>query len=237
MYELKDSGTVKIESEGKGFQLGAKLFKEINDRLANIDKEDLVKRMGYHRIDVGKKSLRILLERGNLYLWLKLGHFDFVYDSESFLLKLTEELEISKDHVEAFVSWAKGRLRNISRMKGGYVFVNTKDRPRGMPAYARVFCEGYRRIALNREIIVNQDKDWVLSYVSFVVRNHCIRNYGKLPVWGTIVGYVYEHTDGSRYAFDINGNIVKDVEIKEEYGALLLVGNKSITFELPEISC
>ncbi len=199
-------------SVGWGFYLSSELFHEIRERLKEVDKDELLRRMGYSQLDVGHRSLKSFLESFGLYPWIEKGNFDFKHNSESFLITLVRELGVEEEPVKEFVSWAKNRMREIAKMGDSYIFVDTNSTPSGVSGFIRACLESLRRTKIDKEFIVGQDLDQVLNYVSIRVRNHYIASHGSIRGWGIIERYIYIHHDGSKYVFDTEGRLIGKTE-------------------------
>ena len=115
----------------------------------------------------------------------------------------------------------------LEKFKDSYIFVNTNFKRKSEPIFALAFCEARRNIGLNKTgLIFKTDKE-IFQIISKVIKEHYIDSDGNIGIWGDIANYVYHHSDGESYIFDIDGNLIKN-EIVLESKAILIIGGKKL---------
>ena len=194
-----------------------KLHKLIKQKLSELSRDAVVKQMGYGSLKVGRKTLKAFLNSKNVYEWLKHGYYDLQYDSEPFVWKLVEVLDISTDVATAEIEKAKKRYQVLSVMKDPYLRAKTNFQRTGQSIFSLMFGSVKSRISIHKESLVYKtDKD-IFVKVGNMIRKHYSEYKGELPVFGIIAYYLYDHIDGKTYKFTIEGKLLDESkEIKEE---------------------
>jgi hypothetical protein len=170
-----------------------------------IPAETLLKTMGYHNPRAGRKTLESFLRAPSIYTWLKEGHFDFKYDSETFLGRLAQILEIPADGLKEESRKDQERLSAIAVLQQPSIFVNTRFRRKNEPSFALALREVKRNLPIDKEAVYEMSDEVLQKYIGSIVQDHYAQNDGKLPLWGTIRNYLYRHTDGRKLLFGPDG--------------------------------
>ena len=110
----------------------------------------------------------------------------------------------------------------LSKFEGCYIFVNTNFKRKSEPIFALAFCEGQRNIGLDKNDLIFRGDDEIFAIISNIVKQHYIDSSGSIGIWGTVINYVYHHSDGESYIFDKDGNQLKDIDIIENRAVLKL---------------
>ena len=187
-----------------------KLHKIIKQKLAERSVDAVLKEMGYKGLKVGHKTLNAFLNTKNVYEWLKEGHYDLKYTSESFLWRLVEVLGIPEDVAAVDIDKAKKRSQTLMMMRDPHLSAETNFRRNEEPIFVLIFLSAKRNIAINKESLVYKaDKD-VFEKVGTLIRKHYAEYNGELPVFGKITHYLYSHTDGKTYTFTTEGKLVDE---------------------------
>ena len=182
-----------------------KLHKHIKQKLSELSRDAVVKQMGYRSLKVGRKTLKAFLNSKNVYEWLKHGHYDLKYASESFVWKLVEVLGIPTDIAREDIEKAKERYQVMSALKDPYLRAETNFKRNGQSIFLLMLGHGRSRIHMHKESLVYKSKEDIFENVGKMIRKHYAEYKGELPVLGKITYYFYEHTDGKTYKFTIEG--------------------------------
>ena len=95
--------------------------------------------------------------------------------------------------------------KELVKFKDSYIFVNTNFKRASQPIFALAFCESQRNIAFDKNKFIFKNDNEIFILVSDIIQEHFRITKGKIGIWGDIVNYVYHHSDGETYVFDING--------------------------------
>ncbi|GEM_PF-1134637 len=197
------------------------------------DRKELLRSLGYHDLQKGKKVLRAFQGAGSLRNWLAKGHYDFVHSSESFVKKLASLAGVDPNVIDRSINTEAKRRAILSQLLPPYIFVDTRFRRKNEPIFALAFMEGKRRIALDKEAVYDRSLRETLQEVSQIIREHYRNTGGKLNLWGKIHEYRYHHLDGRTFRFDTEGRLVEELSRNlDEGGAVLSVGGKEIPPDL-----
>jgi hypothetical protein len=90
------------------------------------------------------------------------------------------------------------------------IFVNTNFRRKNEPIFALAFCESSRHLKIPKDDLLFKTDEEIFAIIGDIIKQHYIETDGILAVWGKIVNYFYRHTDGNRYRFDTDGNLIID---------------------------
>jgi len=182
-----------------------KLDKKIRERLSEISQDSVIREMGYGSMKIGAKTLKTFLNTNSVYVWLKNGHYDMRYSSEPFVWRLVEVLDISLDIASVDIAKAKKRYNLISMMKSPYIQAETNFKRRGESIFALSWAFAKGRIDIDKESCIYRSDEEIFDHIGVKVRRHYARYQGGLPIFGNIIYYIYNHTDGKRYLFDYDG--------------------------------
>jgi hypothetical protein len=180
------------------------IFHENSSLIIN-DAIELLKKMGYNNTKKGLSTLKKFLACGDTFNWLQSGHYDFHYNSEEFLKKITGALKINPDLFNTEMNRCNALKNEHRKIKGCYIFVNTHFKRAGQPIFALAFMESERRIALAKADLMFKTDKQIFNHISNLVKKHYQETHGQLKMWGNIDNYLYHHFDGKTYAFDNNG--------------------------------
>ena len=181
------------------------IHQQMIEKAKAIPAKTLLETMGYRNPKVGRRTLESFLKAPGIYTWLKEGHFDFKYDSETFLERLAQILEIPTDALEEEIRKDQERLSAITALQQPSIFVNTGFRRKSEPIFALALMEVKRNLPIDKEIVYEMSDEMLQKYIGSIVQDHYAQNDGKLPLWGTIRNYLYRHTDGRKLLFSLDG--------------------------------
>ena len=88
--------------------------------------------------------------------------------------------------------------------------------------------ESNRNLILPMEELIFKSEDEVFRIISFIVTQHYKNSDGKIGIWGTTINYIYHHSGGKAYIFDINGNRINDDKYVCESRATLTINGKDL---------
>lgn len=200
------------------------LLNEIKEKLAQADTKHVLKRMGYQSMRNGMKTLNKFLSSTDCYSWLNSPHYDFYCTSKEFFERLCKALKVEpklyQDEIDYYVRIDK----ELEKIQGCYVFVNTNFKRANQPIFALAFMERSRSLHLNRESMMFKSKEDIFSSITKMVREHYAEKKGALRMWGKIENYIYHHYDGKAYVFDAKGNLLTDAEEISEPKATVSIG-------------
>jgi len=205
------------------------LHQHITDKIAAVSKAELVQTLGYGNAAKGLETLNAFLQAKDTDEWLHSSHYDFKYNSQTFLTALGKALDISDEEIERAIAEQNERQKRLDAMTLPFIFINTRFRRKNEPIFALALLENRRRLILDKEQLLDMDDDAVFALVSEMVKAHYKEVDGALPLWGKIHNYIYHHTDDRQFVFDTDGNLKEDVTPAPESKAELRIGNKPIT--------
>lgn len=187
-----------------------KLHKHSKQKLSKLSQDDVIKKMGYSSLKVGRKTLKAFLNSKNVYEWLKQGYYDLKYTSEPFVWKLIKVLGIPRDIAYADIEKAKKRCQALSGMKDPYLRAETNFQRNRQSIFSLMFGSARSRMPIHKESLVYKtDKD-IFQNVGKMIRKHYVEYKGELPVLGKITHYLYDHSDGITYKFTIEGDLLDE---------------------------
>jgi len=125
---------------------------------------------------------------------------------------------------EAMTPEAIAKAKELRKFKDSYIFVNTNFKRKNEPIFALAFCEGERRISLDKNELIFKNDDEIFKIVSNIVKEHYEQSAGKIGIWGNIVNYTYHHSNDKVYVFDKNGDKIESEPIYESKAVLRLKG-------------
>lgn len=199
------------------------LIKTIKEKLKFQDISTLHKKVGYNSSKNFNETLDKLISTNSTYSWIYTGHYDLVYNSEDFLVKLCEILNIDKNLLNDEISKSVEYYKEEEKFKGSYIFVNTNFKRRSEPIFALAFYEKSRNISLyKKEDLLFKSNEEILDVLSNQIKSHYEENIDGLYIWGKIVSYQI-HLFDKTYIFDVNGNLCKDVNEVFESKAILII--------------
>ncbi len=181
-----------------------KLHKEIKKRLSNRSIEEVVDAMGYDSQKVGQKTLNAFLNTKNVYEWFKGSHYDLVYSSESFVRTLSKVLGVPDKLIEKEIREAKKRYAVYAELKTPVIRAETEKKSLSLIQY--MMSGGRNTIDIPKDRFVFKTDDEIFEEVGEMIRKHFQKYKGVVPVFGKILYYEYEHVDGKRYKFTIEGD-------------------------------
>ena len=204
------------------------LIKTINEKLNTIDISTLHKKVGYNSSKKFIETLEKLKSTRNSYDWLYCSHYDLVYSSKDFLIKLCEVLEIDEILVDDEIKKAVLYYKEQEKFKSSYIFVNTNFKRKSEPIFALALCEKFRNISLyKKENLLFKSIEEILNNLSFQIKSHYEENNGGLKIWRKIVNYQV-HLFAKIYVFDVNGNLLEYANEVSESRATIFVNNKKL---------
>lgn len=204
------------------------LIKTINEKLNTIDISTLHKKVGYNSSKKFIETLEKLKSTRNSYDWLYCSHYDLVYSSKDFLIKLCEVLEIDETLVDDEIKKAVLYYKEQEKFKSSYIFVNTNFKRKSEPIFALALCEKFRNISLyKKENLLFKSIEEILNNLSFQIKSHYEENNGGLKIWRKIVNYQV-HLFDKIYVFDVNGNLLEYANEVSESRATIFVNNKKL---------
>lgn len=204
------------------------LIKTINKKLNTIDISTLHKKVGYNSSKKFTITLEKLKSTNNTYDWIYTSHYDLVYSSKDFLIKLCEVLEIDKILVDDEIKKAVAYYKEQEKFKSSYIFVNTNFKRKSEPIFALALCEKFRNISLYKnEDLLFKSIEEILDILSFQIKSHYEKKIDGLGIWGKISSYQV-HLFGKIYLFDTNGNLLENANEVFESRAIIFVNNKKL---------
>lgn len=204
------------------------LIKTINEKLNTIDISTLHKKVGYNSSRKFTVTLEKLKSINSTYDWIYTSHYDLVYSSKDFLIKLCEVLEIDKTLVDDEIKKAVACYKEQEKFKSSYIFVNTNFKRKSEPIFALALCEKFRNISLYKnEDLLFKSIEEILNILSIQINSHYEENIKGLSIWGTIASYQV-HLFDKIYVFDVNGNLLEYANEVFESKATILVNNKKL---------
>lgn len=186
------------------------IFQTLQTNLTNLDvRLNLVKKLGYYSLDKFNQALLKITQAKSLDEFLQNGYYDYIYTSENLVLKLAKiyGLDILDE-----LNQAKKLNDEVKKYKNSYIYIDTNFKRTTQPIFMLAMMQGVRYVYFNKKELVFKSLDKQLQFILKVVKNH-YKNTKKLPLFGEITGYKFNHL-GKSYSFDVDGAL-QDREIYE----------------------
>ena len=204
MKNTKDSqNTFKTDSAFGALQ-------EILYQAKAQDLANLSQFFGYVRVERCKQIIERFLSAKALREWLKMGYYDMVHSSISFLAKC--EVFVSPAILRAEIGLARAENERENLLNKGYIRIKTDFRRCSQPIFALAWSQGCLYLPLCA------DKDWIyFSDDELLARTpnrlvaHFVKSSGRISgTWASnIVGYEMV-LNGRKIDFDTSGEIIAD---------------------------
>jgi len=160
------------------------ILNNIKTELKKTSHKEVVLNMGYQAVEKGEKSINAFLRSQNLYDWLSSGHYDYKYNAEQFLVKLTAALNFDPKIVKSELEIFEKTVKEYEKFTEVYIFVNTNFKRASQPIFALAIMESFRYVLPNIEKLIFKSDKEVLDTISKFVKSHFIENEGELKMWG-----------------------------------------------------
>jgi hypothetical protein len=204
------------------------LFDTIKERLAQTSHDEVLKQMGYVSLRRGRETLERFLSLDSIQSWLRGGCFDMRHSAPSFLLALTDALELPEGEARKEIALHDAREERKRQMQTPYIFVDTGFKRRGQPIFILALTESLRRLIIDREALIDRSQEAIERMVTTTIRRHYEENDGRLAVWGEIKRYVYHDPEGNEICYGVDGTMLERACDVEENSASLRVGGQLI---------
>ena len=182
------------------------LEKKIIDKLKDASSDEVLKAMGYTRVQEHTERLKLFIKMNDIYLWLKDGSWDYLYDAEGFARKLIEVLGLSGPEADEQIFKCMRKLVQVNEMVyEPYISIDTKFKREGKSMHDLYKTSYKKRIMVRKESLVGLNLDESLDMVQELIKEHHIRTQGDLGIQGKIRFYYFRHCDGNIYGFDKYG--------------------------------
>jgi len=180
------------------------IIEQIKQQLKSRSEDQILKEMGYHDLSKGRDKLHALLQSKNISIWLSGSHFDFHYDSRSFIKRLVRELNLSSSILDNEIEEHTKREDSLKAMKQPYIYIDTDFKRRGEPIFVLACFENIRHINIDKYIYLEYSEDQLENHIRDLISNNYREKNGTLPTWGDIKRYIYydNHSDKSYYDTD-----------------------------------
>ncbi len=179
------------------------LYEKIKEKLKTVSRDDLLKEIGYHSIKTGSKTLDKFLESGSIYGWLKESRYDMVYSGKTFLRKLVEALDMSKNELEVTIAKAEERMAMMKKLSSPYLYAKSKNKEKPRNLAASLVASFGRSLYFDEEEFADLSKEEAFTRVREAINNKYVEPHKDISE------YVYTHSDGEKYFFDLNGNYLR----------------------------
>ena len=210
------------------------LQEEIRHKLSHSSYRDIVKMMGYHKID-NRVLERINTVCNDPHMGLYSGYYDFKYTGTEFIEALCELLAINLSDYEDDIEAIKEDYRDRRDRFKSYVFVETGFKRENQPIFMLIFMDHLRHLYLDYEVrtlpLANQ-----VDYVKKLSRQHYKDNNGELKTWGEIKTYVFCYEKDKYIEFTPDGIVIAEMEQYNIPRAKLTCNGKDISALIKEKS-
>lgn len=182
------------------------LENKITERLEGTSHNEVLKTMGYTRAEEHIDRLKLFIKTNDIYLWLKDGSWDYLYDSEGFVRKLIEVLGLANIKTDAQITKHMRMLVQVNEMSHEpYIHIDTKFE-RQEQSMRELYKSSYKkRIMVRKESLAFLSLTECLNVVQSLIKEHHAQTQGDLGIQGTVRFYYYRHCDGNIYGFDKSG--------------------------------
>lgn len=144
-------------------------FQELQLRLLKIDKDELIKNLGYTNADNFEKAIFGATNAKSLAYVLYNGYFDELYSSKLFVLKLAEilELDLASEPKEAKVY--NDELKKYENM---YIYIGANFKCTAQSIFVLAFLQGTRYVKIpDKSVFCFKGLKEYLKIVSDIVRD------------------------------------------------------------------
>jgi len=166
--------------------------------------ESLAIQLGYKNSKKGYLVLSRFVKAGSIKTWLRSGMYDFKYNSEELVRTVAKVLNVP---IEEHLAVAYRRISQRRKLDDTYIEVSTEFQRRGESLLLLMSRQKQRFVRYDKECLLGKDDTSIFTAISKSIVAHYKEHQGILPTWGKIEYYIYRHSDGRRYMFDIEGKI------------------------------
>jgi len=181
------------------------LEKKIIEKLEQISHHEVLKAMGYTRVEKHIERLKLFNKINDIYLWLKDGSFDYLYDSQGFVKKLIQVLKISSTDTDELISKYMMILNQVNNQQEPYIYIDTKFKRRGKSMHDLYKQRYKQRIMVRKESLLLLNHDECLDMIQALIKEHHIQTQGDLGILGEVRFYYFSNSSGNIYGFDKYG--------------------------------
>jgi len=181
------------------------LEKKIIEKLEHTSYTEVLKAMDYTRVEKHIERLKLFIKINDIYLWLKDGSFDYVYDSEGFVRKLIKVLKLSNADTDDLILRYMRMKVQVNEMREPYIIIDSKFERKGKSTHDLYKTDYKKRIMVRKESLVFLSKDECLDMVKGLIKEHHIQTQGNLGIFGEVCFYYFLSSDGNIYGFDKYG--------------------------------
>jgi len=177
----------------------------IKTKIAHKGIEATAKLLGYSASSP-KFKLRVQQLIESPYLGLDQSHYDFKYDSSTFVKKLSEALDIP-EHLYSTVIDETHKALALENEKMTHFFLETNFKRKNQPVFVLCAVQSNRFLSVDKDIS-NLPLNDQLEKLSCLIQRHN-KESPSLQIWGTIVSYVYFYTDDTILIFSTSGELLE----------------------------
>jgi len=182
------------------------LENQITQKLEQTSHTEVLQSMGYTRPEKYIERLELFIKISDIYLWLKDGSFDYLYDSEGFVRELTAVLGLSSPEAdEQITRHLRMRVQVQEMQKQPYIYIDSKFKRKGKSIHDLYKARHKQRIMVRKESLVFLSNDESLDVVESLIKKHHAQTQGDLGILGKVRFYYFHGSSGNIYGFDKYG--------------------------------
>ena len=181
------------------------LENKIIEKLKHTSHKEVLKTMGYTRVEKHLERLELFIKINDIYLWLKDGSYDYIYDSAGFVKKLISVLKLSSPEADEEINRHMRIRVQVNEMREPYIIIDSEFERRGKSMHDLYKARHKKRIMIRKESLVFLNKAKCLDVVEALIKEHHIQTQGDLGILGKVRFYYFRNSDGNIYGFDKYG--------------------------------
>ncbi|MCR4942255.1 MAG: hypothetical protein K5978_05655 [Campylobacter sp.] len=168
-------------------------FTTIQNRLRRLNSgayNELATTLGY-RSNKAKIAFDKLVNAKDLASFLRVGHYDLLYNSTKLLIGLARAFKLDENALKIEINKAQKHNDEIEKFQKCYIFIDTHFVRKNEPIFALAMCECERRIWLGKYAnkLVYKSNDEILAFIKKLINHHYFINKGTSKFCGKIYAY------------------------------------------------
>ena len=184
------------------------VFKELQQKLLNVDIKTVAKALGYGKVLSVQNRIETVKTSQSFSEWMyKDSGYDLKYTRVEFIKELMTFLEIDSMLLEpeltAYNEY-EDKLRNEFQ---SYLFIDTGFRRKYESIMALAVLSSQRYIYVERTQTMVQNFSTKLAHVKKLIKEHMRKTDGDLGIWGKIKSYVWHYDEHHSISFLPDGSV------------------------------
>ena len=181
------------------------LEKKIIEKLQQSSHMEVLKAMGYTRVEKYLGRIELFIKINDIYLWLKDDSYDYLYNSEGFMRKLISVLKLSSPDTDEQITRHMRMRVQVNEMCEPCIMIDSEFERKSKSMHDLYKARHKKRIMIRKESLVFLNLTECLDMVELMVKEHHAQTQGDLGILGKVRFYYFRNSDGNIYGFDQYG--------------------------------